>query len=189
MRFIAAGFILLCLSLCCFAQKWPGKIDGYKLHDAKIVVTNGDVNAADSAGDAVVSVGIPKVIDFGLGGITFEIPAEFVSRKESGSVDFVTFRKITVNGLAIDVDEYRHAFDFKKGKSTALPKPAKVAVRTTALPRAALNELMNTPTDVSVTGTAFVFGRFKKFGFTFKRVVPVTIDLKFPNPISSKRGK
>jgi hypothetical protein len=48
-----------------------------------------------------------------------------------------------------------------------------------------MNELINSPNELVVTGTAFVFGKFKKFGFTFKRVVPVKIDLKFKNPLRS----
>lgn len=37
----------------------------------------------------------------------------------------------------------------------------------------------------TVTGRVFVFGRFKKFGFDFKRVVPVEINLKIKNPLNS----
>ena len=36
-----------------------------------------------------------------------------------------------------------------------------------------------------VTGTVFVFGRFKKMGLTFKRVIPVPVTLTIDNPIRS----
>ena len=65
-----------------FAQTWPDKIDGYKLHDAKIVVINGDLTASDTGGDVAVSVGLPKVVDFHIGGVTLEVSADFVSKKE-----------------------------------------------------------------------------------------------------------
>ena len=35
----------------------------------------------------------------------------------------------------------------------------------------------------SVTGTVFVFGKFKKYGINFKRVVPIKIDLTIANPL------
>jgi hypothetical protein len=37
-----------------------------------------------------------------------------------------------------------------------------------------------------VTGRVYVFGRFKKFLFSFKRVVPVELSLTLPNPLKSK---
>lgn len=186
---IAIAFLTLLFPLYSLAQNWPDKIDGYKLHDAKIVVTNGDLKASDTSGDAIVSVGFPQVVDIGLSGVTLEITADFVSKKENGKVDFITFRNVTVNGLKLEVDEYRHAFEFKKGTPLSIPKPARISIRSSALPRAALNELVSSPKEVSVTGTAFVFGRFKKFGFSFKRVVPVAIDLTFANPLKSLRDK
>lgn len=173
------------MSLSAVAQDWPDKINGYKLHKAEIVVTNSSIRAADNRGDAVVFVDVPKVVDIGLGGISFEIMAEFVSRNESGKVDLVTFKDLNVNGLALDVEDYRHSFAFKKEKRVSLPLPAKVSIKTMSIPRAALSELMGSPNELAVTGRAFVFGKFKKFGFSFKRVVPVTIDLKFNNPLRS----
>ena len=113
----------------------------------------------------------------------------FLRKKESGKVDFITFRNISINGLALNVDEYRHAFEFKKGTPLSIPRPARISIPSSALPRALLNELITSPKELSVIGTAFVFGRFKKFGFTFKRVVPVAIDLKMANPLKSLRDK
>jgi hypothetical protein len=45
----------------------------------------------------------------------------------------------------------------------------------------------NTSKDVwPVTGRVYVFGRFKKFLFSFKRVVPVELNLSLPNPMRNK---
>ncbi len=166
------------------AQSWPQKIRGYKVHDAKVSISNSilDVRNSDKA-DASVRLSDPKIADLSLTGVTIEIGAEVTSAKQSGSVDFVTFKDISVNGFAVGVEDYLHPFNFKKGEPTAPPKPARITLRVSSLPRAAYNELVNSKKELTVTGTAFVFGKFKKMGFNFKRVVPVKIDLKVKNPL------
>jgi len=184
-RLLALSLLFSAFCLITPAQNLPDKINGYKLHQADILVTRLPLSSAASEPDAVVSVASPKAAQIGLTGVSFEVSAEFLSKKESGKVDLVTFKDLSVNGLSLYVEEYAHPFEFKNGKPVSIPKPAKVSIRTTSIPRAALNELMNSPKELVVTGTAFVFARFKKFGFTFKRVVPVKIDLKFANPLRS----
>jgi hypothetical protein len=49
--------------------------------------------------------------------------------------------------------------------------------------RGAVRELKDSKEEWSVTGRVFVFGKFKKFGFNFKRVVPVEINIKIKNPL------
>lgn len=185
MRFLALSFLLSAFCLTAPAQDWPDKINGYKLHEANIIVTSLPLSSAASEPDAIISVALPKAAQIGLTGVSFEVSAEFLSKKESGKVDLVTFKDLEVNGLSLYVEEYAHPFEFKNGKPVSIPKPAKVSIRTTSIPRAALNELLNSPKELAVSGTAFVFARFKKFGFTFKRVIPVKIDLKFANPLRS----
>ena len=51
--------------------------------------------------------------------------------------------------------------------------------------RAARRELIESKKEWQVTGTVFIFGKFKKFGFGFKRVVPVKINLKIDNPLKT----
>jgi hypothetical protein len=42
----------------------------------------------------------------------------------------------------------------------------------------------NQPKDIwPIKGQAYVFGRFKKFLFKFKRVIPVELNLSFRNPL------
>jgi hypothetical protein len=181
---IAAIFLLhLILFITAYGQSLPDKINGYKLHKANIVVTNSALNSSDTRGDAIVSVNVPKVVDIGIGGLTLDIIAEFFSRKESGKVDLIRFKDVAVNGLALDIEDYSHSFEFTKDKRVAMPRSARVSISARSVPRALWTELINSPDELVVKGTAFVFGRFKKFGFTFKRVVPVKIDLRFPNPL------
>lgn len=173
---------LFCASIVA-AQNWPDKINGYKVYDSNISITTEDLLSSPAEKDAHIKLTDPKLADIGLHGATIEIGASITSTKQSGKVDLVTFKDIFVNGFKVDVEDYKHAFAFKKGESTALPKPARITLKTSSLPRAAYNELVNSQKELSVTGTAFVFGKFKKMGFSFKRVVPVKLDLKVKNPL------
>ena len=49
--------------------------------------------------------------------------------------------------------------------------------------KGALSERRDSKGQWRVKGTAMVFGKFRKFGFSFKRVVPVKVDFYIPNPI------
>ena len=165
------------------AQKLPDKINGYKVYDAKISITTDNLVPGRSDHDARIKLSDPKLADIGLYGATIEIAATVTSAKQSGTIDLVTSKDIFVNVFKVDVEDYNHAFTFKKGESTALPKPARITLKISSLPRAAYNELVHSKTELAVTGTAFVFGKFKKMGFSFKRVVPVKLDLKVKNPL------
>ncbi len=175
-------FVLVVCASSSLAQEWPDKILGYKIYDAKIAISNSDTIQANNS-DAHIRLIDPTLASIGFSGATIEIGASITSTKQSGSVDFVTFRDIVVNGFKVDVEDYEHAFSFKKGEPAILPKPARITLKTSSLPRAAYNELVNGKSELSVTGTAFVFGKFKKMGFSFKRVVPVRIDIKVKNPL------
>jgi hypothetical protein len=178
---ILAAFFL-CVSAV-VAQDWPDKINGYKVYDSNISITTSDLLTDSKEDDAHIKLSDPKLADIGLFGATIEIGASVTSTKQSGSVDLIIFKDIFVNGFRVDVEDYTHAFTFKKGESTTLPKPARITLKTSSLPLAAYNELVNSKSELSVTGTAFVFGKFKKMGFSFKRVVPVKIDLRVKNPL------
>ena len=66
-----------------------------------------------------------------------------------------------------------------------LPTPAKITINIANIAKAAYKELVDSKKDWIVTGTVFVFGKFKKFGFNFKRVVPIKIGLTIKNPLNS----
>jgi hypothetical protein len=93
---------------------------------------------------------------------------------------------MTVNGTPVTVNEYQHPFDLPTTEPVTLPEPVQIYIST---PRALLGALgeWNQPKDVwPVTGRLYVFGRFKKFLFKFKRVVPLELDLSFRNPLKGK---
>ena len=179
---ICSSLFVLMLVQSAFAQTLPSKIRGYKVYDAKVVVTNKtDTGYAEPNADAAVKLTNFELAGMGLAGVIVEVGADIVSSSRSGDVEFMTFHDFRVNGVAIDVEEYKHAFSFKKTESMSLPKPARITIKPSSLAKGAVTELTDPKKDWVVTGTVYVFGKFKKFGFSFKRVVPVKIDIKIIN--------
>lgn len=187
MRVLApmATIMLLLFAFSGSAQDLPGKIRGYKVHNARVqVVTSADTTIGASNGDAVVKIGEPRIVDVGLTGVTFEADADLGVLPESGRIDFLMFRDFRVNGIAVAFDEYTNSFDAKKGVAIKLPKPVRGFVSSLSIAKAVYKEMVESKAIWNVTGTVFVFGKFKKYGLRFKRVVPVKIDLKVKNPLT-----
>ncbi len=167
-----------------FAQDLPKEIRGYKVHREEISVKNQtEKTDAKNKSEAVVKVGEPELVDVSLSGITFELSAEIDSLGQSGTIDFLTFHDFRVNGLAVDLEEYKEPFEFRKNQTAVLPKPIKIRLSTAQTLRGALSELKKSRDEWTVTGRVFVFGQFKKSFLKFKRVVPVEINLKIKNPL------
>ncbi len=168
------------------AQEIPDEIRGYKVHDAKITVVNrtGTTDRKDKS-EAYVRLDDPVLTDKSLSGITFEISGDIEPVGQSGKIDFLAFHNFIVNGIPVTIDEYNEPFEFKKDKTIRLPRPVKVTVGALQTLRGALNEIRDSKDEWEVTGTVFVFGRFKKWGFNFKRVVPVKVKVTVKNPVRS----
>ncbi len=178
--------IALCLSAFAAAQELPKKIRGYKVHDLVIRV-GGEVSTPTKVSnvDAALKIGDVTIADFGLTGITIEATASVTAFDQTGRVDFLTFRDFRVNGVAVEIEEFKHTFSFKRGKQMPLPAPARVLIRGTGIAMTAIKELIGSKSEWTITGQALIFGKFKKFGLSFKRVIPAQIELKIPNPIKS----
>ncbi len=175
---------ILLLSFLANAQNLPDKIRRYKVYHAKISVkTENDKIEPKGVSEAFVKIGEPEIVEVSLTGFTLELSAEISGLEQSGHIDFLTFHDFRVNGLPVEIEEYKEPFTFKKNKPIQLPKPVKIFLSTTQTLRGALKELKNEKEEWQVTGRIFVFGKFKKFGFSFKRVVPVEINLKIKNPL------
>ena len=127
----AASGMLLVLALSClsFSPRRSRKIRGYKVYKKTIIVnaaTNGGPNDENRLADLKISdVGLA---DASLTGLTLDLSAAFRCPKQSGRVDFLTFRDFRVNGLRIEVEEYDHAFLLRKSEIKRLPQPIRVFV-------------------------------------------------------------
>jgi len=165
------------------AQDEHAEIRAYKAYNAHIKIENSAGCTPNSGFNAVVSIGRLKADAISLGGLTIEVPASFCSTEHSAHVDFLTFRDFRVNGLTVEVEEFRSPFRFSKNVVVQLPNPAGIIIGGQNILKTAYRELVETRTEWSITGTVLVFGRFKKIGLNFKRVVPVKIDIKIKNPL------
>jgi hypothetical protein len=162
----------------------PSSIRGYKVRDAKVkIVTSTEKAAEKAANSAFVRLGEPELVDIGFYGATIEVGAEITAGEQTGRVDFLTFRDFRIGGVPVEIDEYDHPFQFKKNQVVAIPKPIRLSLSMFSVPKAVYHELTEQTDELDVTGTVFVFGKFKKMGFEFKRVVPVRIDMKIKNPL------
>lgn len=169
------------------AQTLPDEIRGYKVHQTKISVTNKtDRLPEKDKSEASARLTEPALTDTSLTGLTFEISAEIEPLEYKGKIDFLTFRDFKVNGLAVEIEEYTESFEFKKNQATSLPKPVRVFLGAGQALKGALGEIRDSKTEWTVTGTVFVFGRFKKWGFNVKRVVPVEVNVKIKNPLKKE---
>lgn len=170
---------------------YPKEIRGYKVELAKVEIKKQPAKAGDSAkgtdsdedDETLIQLGEPKVTSLSPFGIGLEVPVRVAAVKQGGRVDFLTFEEMTVNGTSVTVNEYHHSFELPTREPITLPEPVSIYIST---PRALLGALgeWNQPKEVwPVTGRAYVFGRFKKFLFKFKRVVPIELNLSFKNPL------
>jgi hypothetical protein len=183
--FIAA-VVPITLFYSAHAQKLPDSIRGYKVHQVKASVI-GPASPKGQSADADISINLraPDAVEITLSGAVFEVDAEFIAGR-SGKVDMITFHDFKAGGIPFKIDDITAPFSFKKNKAAVIPGPARVSVSLTDIPRAVYKQVSDDPAEISVTGTAFVVGRFKKFGMTFKRVIPIHIDIKIKNPLHDR---
>jgi hypothetical protein len=176
-------------------RTFPKEIRGYKVARAKVEVkkpkdSKGQNQATGSTttdADALIQFGEPRIAKMTPLGITMEVPVTVAAVKQGGHVDFLTFEDMVVNGTAVTIEDYMRPFDLPNKQPVLLPEPVQVFI---SAPRALLGALgeWNSSKDVwPVTGRVYVFGRFKKFLFSFKRVVPVELSLTLPNPLKTKQ--
>ena len=181
------AILFLLFSVSAFSQKLPNKIRGYKVYQTKISVKTDKEKTKEKKGaEAIVKIGEPELEDFSLTGITLKFPASVEGIEHSGKIDFLTFEDFKVNDLDVEIEEYKHPFEIKKDEKVFLPKPVKVFLRADRALRGALGEMKDSKKVWNVTGRIFVFGKFKKFGINFKRVVPIEINIKIENPLKKK---
>jgi hypothetical protein len=180
-RLARALFLLILLSFPTFSQSLPDKIRGYKVYRDKV-----SVNTKPADSDATVRIGDPEVVDVSLDGITFELPAELTAKGQSGKVDFVTFHDVRINGIKVEPEEYSFKFEFRKGELVTLPNSIRIVLPASGMVKAAWQEMTESRAEWKITGRVFVFGKFRRYGFFHKRVVPIDISFTMPNPVRGK---
>ena len=190
---LACAFLIFTLVIApALAQTrtYPDKIRGYKVERTVVEMKKpeGQSNAPDAESDvdSLIKLGDPKVARLTPLGITFEVPIVVAPVKQSGHVDFLVFEDMNINGRSVDIDEYQHEFELPNKKPATLNSPLRIFIYLPNALLAALGEWTESKDTWPVTGRVYVFGKFKKSIFSFKRVVPVELNMTMRNPLKEK---
>ena len=198
---ILTGVLILLVSptlLHAQAITYPKEIRGYKVERAAVELkqnrnqnakTGGNSSTKQAQNDQsgqLIQFGSPRVASVTPLGISLEIPVVVSPVKQKGRVDFLVFKKMKVNGTSVEIDEYHRAFDLPNKKPLTLKEPLRFYVYLPSAIMVAIDELSSSTKEWPITGVVYVFGRFNKSIFRFKRVIPVEINLTTPNPLHEK---
>jgi hypothetical protein len=184
-------------------HSYPKEIRGYKVERTVVEVKkpdsknqksgnngsgNGGLGQADTANsesdvDALIQLGKPELARVTPLGIYLAVPIVVAPVKQSGHVDFLVFEDMFINGTSVDIDEYQHSFDLPGKQSLTLGDPLRIYVYLPSAMLAALGDWSDSKETWPVTGRVYVFGKFKKSVFSFKRVIPVELKLTMQNPL------
>jgi hypothetical protein len=148
---------------------------------------NSSESNAESDVDALIKLGPPQLARVTPLGITFEVPIVVSPVKQSGHVDFLVFEDMIVNGTSVDINEYDRAFDLPNKQPLTLREPLRFYIYLPSALLAALGDWSDSKETWPVTGRVYVFGKFKKGLFSFKRVVPVELNLTMRNPLRERK--
>ena len=144
-----------------------------------------DQNVSDSDVDALIQFGKPQLARVTPLGITFKIPIVVAPVAQKGRVDFLMFEDMVVNGTSVEIAEYHRAFDLPNKKPSTLRDPLSFYIYLPSAMLAAIGEWRESKEMWPVTGRIYVFGKFKKGLFSFKRCVPVELNLTMRNPLKA----
>jgi hypothetical protein len=169
-----------------------GEMRGYKISRAQIKVKRsaGDKSGADAdkSGepdlDALVQLGAPRLMGVSLLGFSFEVPVTIGPIEQGGRVDFITFENMRINDTPVTIDEYKNSFEIPNAQSLQLPDAITVSISVPYAVLGAVDDWRNSKELWPVTGRVFVFGHYRKFIFTVKRVIPVDLNLNIENPLT-----
>ena len=183
-------WLISLVALCSLAgparaiRQYPDEIRGYKVARAKVEVkTNSDGTTGASDADALVQIGTPRVLRVTPLGVTLEAELTVQPVKQGGRVDFLSFEDIEVNGTPVAIEDYKVSFKLPNDKPLRLKQPVRVYVSTPDALANVVGNIWHAEETWPVKGRVYVFGRFKKFLFKFKRVIPVEFSLTIPNPL------
>src|SRR2546423_7182168 len=181
------------------SRAYPDKIRGYKVERTVVEVKKPDDQneknnrvqdgrpaGEDASVDQLISFGKPAVARATPLGITFEVPIVVAPVTQNGKVDFLVFEDIEINGRSVSISEYNHSFKLPNSAPLTLESPLRIYIYLPGALLAAIDEWTDSKETWPVTGRVYVFGKFKKSLFSFKRCVPVELDLTMRNPLKEK---
>jgi hypothetical protein len=182
---VFALVLVVCSPVGAFSQRatYPAELRGYKVEHVT-VETKGSSETAVGSGE-LIRFGEVRVARLTPAGVNLEMPIIVAPVRQKGQVDFLVFEDIVVNGMPVRIDEYHRQFELPNRTELALKEPLKFFVSLPNAMLAALGDWANSQEKWRVTGRIYVFGRYKKFLFSFKRTVPIELDLMISNPLKT----
>jgi len=205
-RFLLASLILCALFSTISAQNrtYPDKIRGYKVERTVVEIKkpqtnnsskdktqntdgqNAGATADDSDVDQLIKFGQPELARATPLGITFAVPIVVAPVTQKGHVDFLVFEDMVINGRSVEISEYNRSFDLPNKDSLTLKDPLRIYIYLPSALLAAIGEWTDSKETWPVTGRVYVFGKFKKNLFSFKRCIPVELDVPMRNPLRDR---
>ncbi len=191
-QFLATTALVLLACLPAMAQtpSYPKEIRGYKVERAVVDVKKEQKKSSRAGAvadpvdpDNLIQFGDPELASVSPLSIGLEIPMIVAPVEQKGHVDFLMFEEMVVNGTTVHIDEYRHAFELPNKERSTLRQPLKFYIYLPSALVAAIDEWSNSKETWLVTGRVYVFGKFKKSVFTFKRCIPVELKFMMRNPL------
>ncbi len=176
MNRLIVPILLLTFASIIAAQPFPDRIRGYKVHKTPIIIDGKN----KARGITIESL---SVVELSFAGASVEADVSLSGIDQSGEIEFITFEKFSLGSLPFEIAEYRTPFRMVKNTRVKLSSPLTASLTTLVAINAFNRERENPAKVLRLTGTAYVFGRFKRFGFSFKRAVPILVDVEIPNPL------
>jgi hypothetical protein len=185
--FIATLGISFLLSQLVTSQQrtYPKEIRGYKVERAAVEMKKDEKpnGPFQSDPDTLVRFGEARLSGVTPFGIKLEIPLVIAPVTQKGRVDVLMFEEMVINGTPVEIEDYVREFDLPNKTERILDEPLRLSVNLPHAMLAGIGELTQAKETWPVTGRVYVLGHYKKFLFTFKRAVPVEIDLTIKNPM------
>ena len=178
----ALALALLPFAATSIGQELPKKIRGYKVYKGE-VRTGSAGKPEDGKPYVDVTFETPVLESIGPEGATFSLSGSIVANEGKGKIDLLAFNGFTVNGIPVEISDYRAGIELRSGQVIELPMPVEILVSIPSAIRAAAKEISQSEETWPVKGRVFVFGKFRKFGFSFKRVIPIDVEFTVPNPL------
>lgn len=133
--------------------------------------------------DALIRLGKPQLARATPLGITFEVPIVVSPVKQSGHIDFLMFEDMVVNGSSVEIAEYQRSFDLPNKDPLTLREPLRFYIYLPSALLAAIGEWSDSKDTWPVTGRVYACGKFKKYMISFKRCIPVELNVTMRNPL------
>ena len=176
---VLAVFLTLLSPVIALSQRpaYPAELRGYKVERLAVDIAPGSAEW--------IRFGKVRVGRVTGARVNMELPIVVSPVRQKGQVDFLVFEDIVVNGTPVRIDEYHRQFNLPNRKELILKEPLRFSVSLPNAMLAAIGEWANSQEKWRVTGRVYVFGRYKKFLFSFKRTIPVELDMTIQNPLKT----